>query len=164
MKKRKRTEKSKYKHKSTGDYCTCAAYVAEILCTNNAQNQNIGSLPYKFWNVKPWDWTFKKQVILARKFIKKFSEEALVKAVSSPEFSRTFSLNSPRAEGIVRKYHEIIKAQQEKETQELNVIENAKTSKKKFGKKSGLNKLREIEKRGKSKNSTEEKEDSKKEG
>jgi hypothetical protein len=164
MKKRARTEKSKYKHKSTGDYCTCAAYVAEILCANNAQHQNKGSLPYKFWNIKPWDWTFKKQVILARKFIKKYSEEALVKAVSSPEFSRTFSLNSPRAEAIVRKYHEIIKSQAAKEAQVLDVIENAKTSKKKFGKKSGLSKLREIEKRGKRKNNTEEKEDSQKEG
>jgi hypothetical protein len=163
MKKRARTEKSKYKHKSTGDYCTCAAYVAEMLCANNAQNQNKGALPYKFWNIKPWDWTFKKQVILARKFIKKFSEEALVKAVSSPEFSRTFSLNSPRAEGIVRKYHEIIKAQAAKEVQVLDVIENAKTSKKKFGKKSGLSKLREIEKRGKSK-TEDSKEDSKEEG
>ena len=123
MKKRARTEKSKYKHKSTGDYCTCAAYVAEMLCANNAQHQNKGSLPYKFWNIKPWDWTFKKQVILARKFIKKYSEEALVKAVSSPEFSRTFSLNSPRAEAIVRKYHEIIKAQAAKEEQVLDVIE-----------------------------------------
>jgi hypothetical protein len=164
MKKRARTEKSKYKHKSNGDYCTCAAYVAEILCANNAQHQNKGSLPYKFWNIKPWDWTFKKQVILARKFIKKYSEEALVKAVSSPEFSRTFSLNSPRAEAIVRKYHEIIKSQAAKEVQVLDVIENAKTSKKKFGKKSGLSKLREIEKRGKRKNNTEEKEDSQKEG
>jgi hypothetical protein len=144
MKKRARTEKSKYKHKSTGDYCTCAAYVAEILCANNAQHQNKGSLPYKFWNIKPWDWTFKKQVILARKFIKK--------------------LNSPRAEAIVRKYHEIIKSQAAKEAQVLDVIENAKTSKKKFGKKSGLSKLREIEKRGKRKNNTEEKEDSQKEG
>ena len=42
---RKRTEKSKYRHESTGDYCTCAAYVAEIMCKRNAENKNVGSLP-----------------------------------------------------------------------------------------------------------------------
>ena len=31
MKKRKRTHKSKYKHETTGDHCTCAAYIAEII-------------------------------------------------------------------------------------------------------------------------------------
>ena len=158
MKKRKRTEKSKYRHETTGDYCTCAAFVAEKLCLNNAQNRNIGSLPFKFWNVKPWDWTFKRQLMLARKLIKEFSEEALVKAVSSPEFARTFSLNSPKAKSIVHKYHEIVKAQLSKERQELKVIEEAKAPKKRFGRKSSLNKLREIEKSGnKEGNSSEEK-------
>ena len=67
MAKRKRTEKSKYKHQSTGDHCTCAAYVAEIMCMKYAEYKNVGSLPFKFWSVKPWDWTFKKQLIAANK-------------------------------------------------------------------------------------------------
>ena len=43
---RKRTEKSKYKHQSTGEHCTCAAYIAEIMCMKYAQFKNKGSLPY----------------------------------------------------------------------------------------------------------------------
>lgn len=148
-KKRKRTEKSKYKHQSTGDYCTCAAYVAEILCMHKAENSNCGSLPFKFWNTKPWDWTFKKQLMLARKFIKEFSEEALIKAVSSKEFSRIFSLNNKKARQIVIKYHEIVKANKEKEGQQLDVKENAVVAKKRFGKKTSLRRLREIENSGK---------------
>ena len=85
-KRRKRTDKSKYKHESTGDYCTCAAYVAEIMCKRNAENKNQGSLPYKFWNKKPWDWTFRKQLCAANNMIKRVSEEALVKAIHSDEF------------------------------------------------------------------------------
>ena len=69
-KKRKRSNKSKYKHESTGDYCTCAQYVAAIMCQRNAERKNQGSLPYKFWNKKPWDWTYKKQLFVANKVLK----------------------------------------------------------------------------------------------
>ena len=95
MKKRKRTTKSKYKHESTGDYCTCAAYVAEIMCKRNAERKNQGSLPHKFWNKKPWDWTFKKQMFAANKILKeqKITEQALVKAIHSDEFKSIFSQN-----------------------------------------------------------------------
>ena len=84
-KKRKRTEKSKYKHESTGEYCTCSAYVAEIMCRKNAENKNVGSLPYKFWSKKPWDWTFKRQLFAANKILKdkSITEEALVKAFAN---------------------------------------------------------------------------------
>ena len=61
MQKRKRTAKSKYTHQPTGDYCTCAAYIAEVICIRNAEFKNEGSLPDKFWNKKPWNWTFKRQ-------------------------------------------------------------------------------------------------------
>ena len=93
MTKRKRSDKSKYKHESTGDYCTCAAYVAEIMCKRNAESKNVGSLPYKFWSKKPWDWTFKRQLFAANKLLNKYSEEALVKAINSSEFRGIFSLN-----------------------------------------------------------------------
>ena len=94
MNKRRRTEKSKYKHESTGDHCTCAAYVAEIMCKRNAESKNEGSLPYKFWSKKPWNWTFKRQLFAANKLLKKYSEEALVKAVGSSEFRGIFFTKS----------------------------------------------------------------------
>ena len=68
IEKRKRTDKSKYKHESTGDHCTCAAYVAEIMCRKNAENKNEGSLPYKFWNKK-----HPKQIHEVKWLIYKFS-------------------------------------------------------------------------------------------
>ena len=145
LKKRKRSNKSRYKHKTTGDHCTCAAYIAEIMCLRNAQNKNEGSLPYKFWNKKPWNWTFKRQLLAATKLLKEYPEEVLVKAVDSPEFSRIFSLNNPKALPIIKKYNVEYQNSQKKEKQELDVKEKATTRKKSFGSKSKLDKLRSIE-------------------
>jgi len=145
MKKRERTEKSKYKHESTGDYCTCAAYVAEIMCKRNAENKNVGSLPYKFWSKKPWDWTFKKQLWAAGKILKNYSEEALVKAIHSNDFKGIFSLNHPKVSGIISKFELLLSKEREKESQEIEVIKNPKARKKSYGGKNILNKLRKIE-------------------
>ena len=145
MKQRKRTDKSKYKHESTGDYCTCAAYVAEIMCKRNAENKNQGSLPFKFWNKKPWDWTFKKQMWAAQKILKEYSEEALVKAIHSDEFKGIFSLNHPKCIGIISKYEILLKEQESKPKQEIEVKKNATTRKKGYGGKNLLNKLRKLE-------------------
>jgi len=145
MKKRKRTDKSRYKHESTGDHCTCAAYVAEIMCKKNAENKNEGSLPYKFWSKKPWDWTFKRQLFVANKLIKKFSEAGIVKAITSNEFRKIFSLNHPQAERIIRKYHLIAEEQSKAEKQEVVYTENPTVRKKTYGKKNILQKLRNIE-------------------
>mgnify|MGYP003114940171 CR=1 FL=1 len=148
MRKRKRTEKSKYKHQTTGDHCTCAAYVAEMMCIRNAEHKNKGHLPHRFWNKKPWDWTFKRQLYAANKIIKEHGEEALVKAVHSSEFKGIYSLNNKRAIGIIKKY-EIIIAQNSNKKQELEIKDNPKKRSKNFGKRSSLDKLRRIELDGK---------------
>ena len=145
MTKRKRTEKSKYKHESTGDHCTCAAYVAEIMCRKNAEKKNQGSLPYKFWNKKPWDWTFKRQLYVANKLIKKFSEGAIVKAINSPEFKGIFSLNHPKVVGVIAKYQLLLDEQESKPKQKIDAKPNAKKRTKSYGKRNMLDKLRKIE-------------------
>jgi hypothetical protein len=142
--KRKRTDKSKYKHQSTGDYCTCAAYVAEIMCMKNAEHKNQGSLPYKFWSTKPWDWTFKRQLFAAQKLLKDFSEKALVRTIHSDEFKGIFSLNNKRVIPILKKYEQIVKQEEEK-LQELEVKEQAVVRNKTYGKASKLSKLRNLE-------------------
>jgi len=147
MPKRKRSNKRKYKHQSTGDYCTCAAYVAEIMCRRNAEHKNKGSLPYKFWSKKPWDWTFKRQMIAANKIMKdhKISEQALVRAISSKEFDSIFSLNHPKAIAIIKKY-QLIENQKSSKNQEIEHKKNAKHRTKKFGKKKNIFKrLKDIE-------------------
>ena len=141
MTKRKRSEKSKYKHKSTGDHCTCASYLAEMMCLRLAEHKNEGNLTYKFWNKKPWDWTFKQQLFTANSLIKKYGELAVVRAVNSPTLSKVFSLKNQRVVPEIKKQLKIIE-EQSKNTQELDVKDKPESRKKSYGKKSGLNKLR----------------------
>jgi hypothetical protein len=143
MTKRKRTEKSKYKHQSTGDHCTCSSYLAELMCLRLAEYKNEGNLTYKFWNKKPWDWTFKQQMFAANDLIKKYGEKAVVKAVMNQK--SIFSLKNKRLISEINKQIKLIEQEKEKPIQELDVKKEAKTRKKSYGKKSGLNKLRGLD-------------------
>jgi hypothetical protein len=144
MKKRQRTEKSKYKHKSTGDYCTCAAYLAEIMCLRLAEHKNEGNLTHKFWNKKPWDWTFKQQLFTANSLISKYGEVAVVKAVASPSLTKVFSLKNKRVIPEIRRQLKLIENQSENK-QDLEVKEKPSVRKNTYGKKSKLNKLRGLD-------------------
>ncbi len=128
MTKRKRTEKSKYKHQSTGDHCTCASYLAELMCIRLAEHKNEGKLGYKFWNKKPWDWTFKQQLFAANALVKKYGEVAVVKAVNSPYLSKVFSLKNKRVVPEIEKQLKLMKDNKDKK-QDLNVKEEPKTRK-----------------------------------
>ena len=141
MTKRKRTEKSKYKHQSTGDYCTCASYLAELMCLRLAEHKNEGKLGYKFWNKKPWDWTFKQQLFTAKSLVKKYGEVAVVKAVNSPSLTKVFSLKNKRVVPEILRQVKIIEDNKDKK-QELDIKEKPTVRKSAYGKKSKLNKLR----------------------
>jgi hypothetical protein len=71
---KRRTELSKYKSPSTGDFCTPAQYVAEIICQRQAKHEKAGTLPYKFWNKGKWKSIYIRQIGLANKLIKEFGE------------------------------------------------------------------------------------------
>ncbi len=143
MTKRKRTDKSKYKHQTTGDHCTCAAYLAEMMCLRLAEYKNEGNLTYKFWNKKPWDWTFKQQMFTANNLIKKYGEKAVVRAAINQ--TSIFSLKNKRLISEINKQIKLIEQEETKPTQELDVKKEPKTRKKSYGKKSGLNKLRGLD-------------------
>jgi hypothetical protein len=129
MTKRKRTDKSKYKHQTTGDHCTCAAYLAEMMCLRLAEYKNEGNLTYKFWN--------------KNNLIKKYGEKALVRAVVNQ--TSIFSLKNKRLISEINKQIKLIEQEETKSTQELDVKKEPKTRKKSYGKKSGLNKLRGLD-------------------
>ncbi len=143
MTKRKRTDKSKYKHQTTGDHCTCSAYLAEMMCLRLAEYKNEGNLTYKFWNKKPWDWTFKQQMFAANNLIKKYGEKAVVRAAVNQK--SIFSLKNKRLISEINKQIKLIEQEEIKPTQELDVKKEPKTRKKSYGKKSGLNKLRGLD-------------------
>ena len=142
---KERTEKSRYKSPSTGEYCTCAQYLAEIVCTRMAEKENSGTQAHKFWNLPKWRKVYQYQVVLANRLIKKYSEAAVVKSVNSPECKRMYSLRFPPLEGIIKKYERIIEHNSENSTT-IEVAEDAKTrSNRSYKRKSSLNKLRKLD-------------------
>lgn len=139
------TDKSRYKSPSTGDYCTCAQYIAEIVCSRVAEKENIGTQSHKFWNTPKWRKMYQYQVVLANRLIKKYPEAAVVKAVNSPECRRMYSLRFPPFESIVQKYQKIIEHQVQNSTT-IEVKENSVSRKSRsYGKKSSLQKLKELD-------------------
>jgi len=142
MTKRKRTEKSKYKHQTTGDHCTCAAYIAEMMCLRLAQHKNEGNLSYKFWNKKPWDWTFKQQLFAANKLIKQYGEKAVLRAVLQKK--SVFSLKNKQILPEIKRQVDTLKKEKNEE-QKLDIKKNAQSRKKSYGKKSTLDKLRKLD-------------------
>ena len=142
---KERSDRSKYTSPSTGEFCTCAQYVAELMCTRMAQRKNQGTQAYKFWNTDKWKKIYQFQVILSNRLISKYSELALVKAVQSRELSRAYSLRHPKVNEVVRKHDIQVKLDASKIKKDLDVNESAETRKKSYGKRSKLNQLRNLD-------------------
>lgn len=152
MTKRQRTEKRKYKHTTTGDYCTCAAYIAEMMCLRLAEYKKISGLAFKFWNNKPWDWTFKRQMMVANKLIKEYGESLIIKSLNSNELKGIFSLTHPKVRQILEKNKLSFKEIELKPVEKIET--NVATRNTAFGKKSQLSKLRKLDGKNSEKEST----------
>lgn len=117
------SETHKYKHIHTGEYCTFEAYVAELIVLRRAEKMKLPRPGYKFWTKgDPNHWLWKKQFGAARQLKKKYSEEAILRAINSKEFDKllvlgiqdrnTYKIN-PLAEKVVAMYHKKIQAEVE---------------------------------------------------
>ena len=74
----------------------------------------------------------------------RITEQALVKAIHSDDFKRIFSLNHPKALGIICKC-QLLLSEQTEQYQEIDVKKNASHQKKRYGKRNMLNTLRKLE-------------------
>lgn len=118
------SETHKYQHIHTGEYCTFEAYVAEYIVLRRAEKLNLGKPAYKFWTKgDPNHWLWMKQFNAARALKKKYSEEAILKAIKSKEFDKLLVLGiqngngykiNPLAEKVVALYHKQILAESNK--------------------------------------------------
>lgn len=81
----------KYKSCSTGEPCTVAQYIAEIVCLRKREKENVGSLEYKFWNKSHKD-EYQIQIRVANKLIKKYSEDAVLHYLNNGLGRKTYSL------------------------------------------------------------------------
>lgn len=85
----KKSNTQKFKSISTGQPCSTAQYLAELVCIRKAEKENKGSLGYKFWNNGD---NYKIQIRVAHKLIKKYGERAILHYLNSPSGSNVYSL------------------------------------------------------------------------
>tara|TARA_R110002051_G_scaffold307810_1_gene379065 strand:+ start:88 stop:528 length:441 start_codon:yes stop_codon:yes gene_type:complete len=142
---RKRSDKSKYKSPSTGEYCTAAQYIAEIVCQRQAEKDNVGTPAWKFWNTDKWKKSFTHQIILANRLVKEHDERAIIKALNSARGKSIYSLRFPGLKDIIEKEEKILKrldAQGPIEVEDVNINSRPR---KPFGSKSTVSKLRDLD-------------------
>ena len=137
---------NKYKSPSTGDFCTTAQYVAEIICQRHAKHEKAGTLPYKFWNLPKWKKIYIRQVSLANKLIKEYGEDPVVKFIKSSAGSRTISLGARNVKQEIEKIKFTLDNAPQRDTIEVIEIQPSEfKSRKSFGSKTLISRLKEIE-------------------
>jgi len=140
------TSVKKYKSPSTGDFCTAAQYVAEIICQKCATHEKAGTLPYKFWNLPKWKKLYIRQVSLANKLIKEYGEEPVIKFVKSSAGKKTISLGARNVKKEIEKIKNTLdKAPRHDTIQVIEVAPMEFKSRPSFGVKTLVNRLKEIE-------------------
>lgn len=136
----------KYRSPSTGDLCTSAQYIAEIICQRCATHEKAGTLPYKFWNLPKWKKIYIRQVSLANKLIKEYGEEPVIKFVTSSSGKNTISLGARNVKKEIEKIKFILDNAPKHVTIEAIEVEKKEfKSRKTFGNKTLINKLKEID-------------------
>jgi hypothetical protein len=143
---KQRTEISKYKSPSTGDFCTPAQYIAEIICQKQATHEKIGTLPYKFWNLPKWKKIYIRQVSLANNLIKEYGEEPVIKFVKSKSGSKTISLGARNVKNEIEKIKFALDNAPKHDKIEVIEIQPMEfKSRQSFGSKTFLQRIKEVE-------------------
>ena len=136
----------KYKHITTGQECDAAQYIAEMVLLREAEKANEGTPAFKLWNTAKWKNKFRSQVTKAYQLLKKYDEIAIINALKSPKGNWMYSLRLKALENIIK--YEQVKVDKEKERKivpKKYVIKEAAPPRKPFGRKSTIQKLRDLD-------------------
>ena len=91
-----------YKHKTTGQPCNSAQYIAEIVCLREAEKANVGRPAYALWNTEKWKKKYQSQVTKAYQLLKKYSDKAIINALNSPRGKSIYSLRVKNLEYLIK--------------------------------------------------------------
>ena len=121
---KQQSEKYRYKHIHTGEYCDFSSYVAEYLVLRRAEKFGMEKPAYKFWTKGSKEyWVWLKQKKAALKLAEKFSEKAILDAIKSQEFNKYVLIGLQDGRGwkinpfvipIIKKYEKLIEKKTEK--------------------------------------------------
>ena len=139
---RQRSKVSRFKSPSTGEYCTVAQYIAEILIQRKAEADNKGSLAYKFWN-KTQKKNSTRQVQAVSTLIGKFGESAVFDYIINTN-KRVYSASPKWVKEAVEKHKSVLDRRPKQNIEVTEVSRNNTESqpRKTFGKKTLFSKLR----------------------
>jgi hypothetical protein len=88
---------SKY---SNGKYVSPAQYITEIICENKAIKDK-NDLHYRFWTTKKWSLFYRNQIASAHKLLEQYPANAIIKALTSTEGKKIYSLRAPHLKSII---------------------------------------------------------------
>ena len=140
-----KSDHSRYKSPSTGEYCTAAQYVSELMCQRMAENNNEGSLCYKFWNTKKWRRTYINQIIKANELVEKYDERAIVKFLNSDRGKKIYSLRFPNLESMIAEEERKLKILDKNSNDTDYKDSSGSQPRKPFGQQSDMSKLRNLD-------------------
>lgn len=134
---------SKY---SNDKQVSAAQYITEIICEHKAKRDKK-DLHFRFWLNKNWEKFFRDQIATAHKLLKKYSAQAIIKALCSEEAVKIYSLRAPHLSPIIDRFESMYQKELESQpTVEIlrNNISDYKSRQTKPNK-NILSKLKELE-------------------
>ena len=135
-----------YKHKTTGQECNAAQYIAEMVCLREAEKERVGRPAYALWNTETWQKKFKSQVTKAYQLIKKYSDKAIINALNSYKGKNIYSLRVKFLEPIIQNEQKALDKIDNRDIKEVEYKDNTlEKPRKPFGKKGKLSRLKDLE-------------------
>jgi len=135
----------KYQSKySPGKEITPHQFIVELICEKRAKTLDK-QLPIYFWKLQEWRTYFVYQSKICGQLLQEFAPEAVIRALKDKSAYKTYSLSAPYFKKIVQKHQSIIdKEKSNSRAETLDYTDNA-TFKTNTGKKTKLDKLKELE-------------------
>ena len=135
-----------YKHKTTGQQCNAAQYIAEMVCLRKAEKENVGRPAYALWNTKKWKIEFQSEVTKAYALLKKYHEKAIINALNSYKGKGIYSLRVKGLEDIIKKEQVALNKINERKIKEMDYKDNSLLNPQNpYGKQSKISRLRNLD-------------------
>lgn len=142
---KQQTDLKKYRSPSTGDFCTAAQYIAEIICQRIADKDKLGTLAYKFWNQDKWKKTYIRQVSLANKLVKEYGDD-FVRFIKSKSGKFVMSLGMRDIKQRFEKFRKTLDKSDPDDTIEVKKSERLEYKpRQSFGSKTLVQRIKEVD-------------------
>lgn len=142
---KQQTDLKKYRSPSTGDFCTAAQYIAEIICQRIADKDKLGALAYKFWNQDKWKKTYIRQVSLANKLVKEYGDD-FVRFIKSKSGKFVLSLGMRDIKQRFEKFRKMLDNPDPDDTIEVKKSERLEYKpRQSFGSKTLVQRIKEVD-------------------